>query len=90
MTQKAGAGARIDLTVIERVEVLVEAYVGKAQMTVSELILLGKGDVVALDYTIGQDIELKMNGTIIAYGELVTVDDKFAVRITDIFEHSAG
>ena len=84
MTSEPTASPRINAEVIENVEVAIEAFVGGARMSVGALTALTKGDVVELDSALGRDVELRLNGVVIAHGELVAVDDNFAVRITAI------
>lgn len=78
------ASVRIKASVIDAVEVSVEAYLGAARTTVAELGRLGKGDVVTLDAALNTAVELRLNGVCIGRGELVAVGDHFAVRITEI------
>lgn len=69
---------------IESVGVTLEAYLGEACMTVSELTALAKNAVVTLDAPLNQPIQLRLNGSTIAYGELVAVGESFGVRLTEI------
>jgi flagellar motor switch protein FliN/FliY len=78
--------ARIDQSIIAGVEVVLEARLGSARMTVAELMNLKAGDCVPLDAALNQDVELRLNGSTIARGELVTVGDNFGVRILDILK----
>lgn len=75
---------RIRPAIIEGVEVAIEAFAGAARMTIGELSALKQGDIVALDRSIGSDVELRLNGVAIATGELVAVEEMFGVRITAI------
>lgn len=78
------ASRRIDPKLIGAVEVVLEAHLGSATMTVLELTNLKAGDSVSLDSALNQDVELRLNGATIARGELVSVGNNFGVRITDI------
>ena len=78
--------ARIDQSIIAGVEVVLEARLGSARMTVAELMNLKAGDCVPLDAALNQDVELRLNGSTIARGELVTVGDNFGVRILEILK----
>jgi len=78
--------ARIDQRFIAGVEVVLEARLGSARMTVAELMNLKAGDCVPLDAALNQDVELRLNGSTIARGELVTVGDNFGVRILEILK----
>lgn len=75
---------RIDPSILDAVPVSVEAYLGFASISVGELSRLRPGDVFALDQALGDPVELRLNGAAVAYGELVTKGDNFAVRITAI------
>jgi flagellar motor switch protein FliN/FliY len=71
-------------TVIDSLPVTVEAILGVAKVSVGELSSLAAGDTFALDNLISDAVELRLNGQIIAYGELVSIGDNFAVRIQEI------
>ena len=78
------SGRGIDPELIAGVEVKLEAYLGAASMTVSDLMALEAGDTVPLDAELNRDVEIRLNGVAVARGELVTVDGKFGVRILEI------
>ncbi|HEX4695790.1 FliM/FliN family flagellar motor switch protein [Sphingomonas sp.] len=69
---------------IDDVEVEIEAFVGNARMTVAELGALAAESVVTLDAPLNQAVELRLNGVVVAHGELVAVGDKFGVRLTEL------
>lgn len=64
----------------------VTAVLGTANMKVSQLLKMGRGAVVQLDRTVGEDIEIRANGNLIAKGEVVVVEDHLAVTMTKIFK----
>lgn len=66
----------------------VTAVLGTANMKVSQLLKMGRGAVVQLDRTVGEDIEVKANGNLIAKGEVVVVEDHLAITMTKIFKTS--
>lgn len=70
--------------VIDAVSVVVETFLGSAEMTVGELNALQTGGVIALSSTLNALVELRVNGIAIASGELVAVGDKFGVRIVSL------
>jgi flagellar motor switch protein FliN len=72
----------VDRSVLDGLPVTIEAVLGVAEVTVGELTRLAAGDSFALDRKLGDAICLRLNGVTIAYGELVSVGDKFGVRIT--------
>lgn len=71
-------------SVIDGLIVTVEAILGVAKVSVRELSALSPGDTFRLDSLLGDAIELRLNGEVIAYGELVSLGENFAVRIQDI------
>lgn len=64
----------------------VTAVLGTANMKVSQLLKMGRGAVVQLDRSVGEDIEIRANGNLIAKGEVVVVEDHLAVTMTKIFK----
>jgi flagellar motor switch protein FliN/FliY len=79
-----GAGMRI----LSDVEMTVTAELGRAFMTVRELLSLTPGSIVELDRVAGTPIDVLVNGTVVARGEVVVVDEEFGVRITEIVDDS--
>jgi flagellar motor switch protein FliN/FliY len=76
------AGAGLDLLRDVVMEVTVE--LGRTRMTISELLSLAPGAVVELDRAAGSPADLLVNGTLLARGEVVVVDEDFGIRITEI------
>lgn len=72
------------LQALAEVEMAVTAELGRCRMPVAELLNLVPGAVVELDRTAGTPIDLLVNGTLIARGEVVVVDEEYGVRITEI------
>lgn len=68
------------------VEMEVTAELGRTSMTVRELLSLVPGSVVELDRIAGAPIDVLVNGTVIARGEVVVVDEEFGVRVTEILD----
>ncbi len=71
-------------TLLEAVDVRVEAFLGETNMTIAQLNALKAGGVVTLDALLNEPVELRVNGVRVAHGELVSVGDKFGVRITAV------
>ena len=69
---------------VDHVEVTCEAFLGGGSVTIGKLSELEKGDVIALDRSPSDPIDIRVNGKVIARGEIVTANDRFAVRITEI------
>ena len=76
--------SRVRDTLIKNVDVAIETFLGRTRMTVADLNALLVGSVIALDASLNQPVELRVNGVAIAEGELVAVGDKFGVRITSV------
>lgn len=72
------------LKVIRSVEMSVTAELGRAQMTVRELLELAPGSVIELDRAAGSPVDLLVNGTIIARGEVVVIDEEYGIRVSEI------
>lgn len=76
------------LSLLRNVEMNVTAELGRARMTVAELLSLTPGSVVELDRIAGSPIDLLVNGTLFARGEVVVIDEEFGVRITEIIDRA--
>ena len=66
------------------VPVEVKVRLGEAEMPIEEVAALGEGSVVALDRAPGDPVDIIVNGRLFARGEIVVVDDRFTVRVTEI------
>lgn len=62
----------------------VDVELGRTSMQVKDILTLGPGSVVELDRIAGEPVDVSINGTLIARGEVVVVDEKFGVRVTEI------
>lgn len=74
----------INLDVILDVPVDVSMEIGSTKMNIRNLLQLNQGSVVELDRLAGEPLNVKVNGTLIAHGEVVVVNEKFGIRLTDI------
>lgn len=83
-TAPSAPGFGVKSHLIDNVSVRLEAYLGGSAMTVAELAALRDGAVVPLDAPLSQAVELRLNGVAVAKGELVSVGDRFAVRLLEI------
>ena len=75
-----------DLEAVFDVPVNVSAILGKADMEVSELLRLGRGAVVELDRKVGEAIDIYVNNRLVARGEVVVVEDRLGVTMTEIIK----
>lgn len=73
-----------NLDVILNIPVQVSLELGRAKMDLRDLLQLGQGSVVELERMIDEPLDVLVNGALVARGEVVVVDNKFAIRLTDI------
>ncbi len=85
-----GAAADGDPDAVYDVPVEVTAVLGTATMKVSQLLKLGRGAVVQLDRMVGETIDLHANNRLIARGEVVVIDDRLGVTMTEIIKSDHG
>ena len=79
-----GGGSPRDFHLLADVELGVSAELGRTSMSMGELLELQPGGVIELDRPVGTPIDVLVNGTLIARGEVVVVDDAYAVRVTEV------
>ena len=82
---KAPTNAR-ELEAVYDIPVQVSAVLGKASMQVSQLLKLGRGAVVELDRKVGEAIDIYVNNRLVARGEVVVVEDRLGVTMTEIIK----
>ncbi len=80
----AGNGLSSDIDFILDIPVLLTVELGRTKITIKNLLQLAQGSVVELDGLAGEPMDVLVNGCLIAQGEVVVVNDKFGVRLTDI------
>jgi flagellar motor switch protein FliN len=78
----------INMDVILDVPVTVSMEIGRTQINIRNLLQLNQGSVVELDRFAGEPLDVLVNGTLIAHGEVVVVNDKFGIRLTDVISPS--
>lgn len=74
-------GPGVDLSLIAGVSMEVSVRLGTAQVPLRDLLAIGPGSVIELDRATDSPVEVLVNGTVVAFGEIVVVDGEFAVRI---------
>lgn len=74
----------INLDVILDVPVTIAMEIGRTKLNIRNLLQLTQGSVVELDRLAGEPMDVLVNGTLIAHGEVVVVNDKFGIRLTDV------
>jgi len=75
-----------DMEAVYDIPVQVSAVLGKTTMAVSNLLKLGRGDVVELDRKVGEAIDIYVNNRLVARGEVVVVEDRLGVTMTEIIK----
>ena len=75
-----------ELQAVYEIPVQVSAVLGRATMQVSQLLKLGRGAVVELDRKVGEAIDIYVNNRLVARGEVVIVDDRLGVTMTEIIK----
>ncbi|MCB1682230.1 MAG: flagellar motor switch protein FliN [Rhodospirillales bacterium] len=79
-----------DVTAIYDIPVQISAVLGRSTMQVSQLLKLGRGAVVELDRKVGEAIDIYVNNRLVARGEVVVVDDKLGITMTEIVKSDRG
>ena len=75
-----------DLDAVYGIPVEVAAVLGKAEMQVSHLLKLGRGAVIELDRKVGEAIDIYVNNRLVARGEVVVVEDRLGITMTEIIK----
>lgn len=83
-----GKAGSPDLDVILDIPVRISMEVGSTAITIRNLLQLNQGSVIELDRLAGEPLDVLVNGTLIAHGEVVVVNDKFGIRMTDVISPS--
>lgn len=82
------ANSSPELDVILDIPVNISMEVGNTEITIRNLLQLNQGSVIELDRLAGEPLDVKVNGTLIAHGEVVVVNEKFGIRLTDVVSPS--
>ncbi len=81
-------GGETSLEMILDIPVVVSVEIGRTAMSISNLLKLNQGSVIELDQLAGEPMDVLVNGTLIAHGEVVVVNEKFGIRLTDVISAS--
>jgi flagellar motor switch protein FliN/FliY len=84
--EEAGDKSAVDLAPVFDVPVNISAVLGKAHMTVAQLLKLNRGSVLELDRKVGEAIDIFVNNRLVARGEVVLVEDRLGVTMTEIIK----
>jgi flagellar motor switch protein FliN/FliY len=83
-TPASSLGSDVNIDVILDVPVTLSMEVGRTRLPIRNLLQLNQGSVVELDRAAGEPLDVFVNGTLVAHGEVVVVNDKFGIRLTDV------
>lgn len=84
LTDESGPLADPKLDVILDIPVHMTMEVGGTEIPIRNLLQLNQGSVIELDRVAGEPLDVKINGTLIAHGEVVVVNDRYGIRLTDV------
>ncbi|WP_017444784.1 flagellar motor switch protein FliN [Gayadomonas joobiniege] len=76
------------LDTILDIPITISMEVGRSKISIRNLLQLNQGSVVELDRVAGEPLDVLVNGTLIAHGEVVVVNDKFGIRLTDVISQT--
>jgi flagellar motor switch protein FliN len=80
----AGEGSEVNLDMILDVPVTLAMEVGRTRISIRNLLQLNQGSVVELDRSAGEPLDVFVNGTLVAHGEVVVINERFGIRLTDV------
>lgn len=80
----SGSSGEVNMDVILDVPVTLSMEIGRTLISIRHLLQLNQGSVVELDRLAGEPMDVMVNGTLIAHGEVVVVNEKFGIRLTDV------
>lgn len=84
----SGSSEDLNLDVILDVPVTLSMEIGRTQINIRNLLQLNQGSVVELDRFAGEPLDVLVNGTLVAHGEVVVINEKFGIRLTDVISVS--
>ena len=82
--ESAAGRAEVNLEAIVDIPVTLSVEIGQTTLSIRNLLQLNQGSVVELDRLAGEPLDVLVNGTLVAHGEVVVVNDKFGIRLTDV------
>jgi flagellar motor switch protein FliN/FliY len=84
LSGQGAGGASNDIDMILDIPVLLTVELGRTKISIKNLLQLSQGSVVELNAMAGEPLDILVNGTLVAQGEAVMVDDKLGIRLTDV------
>jgi flagellar motor switch protein FliN/FliY len=82
--EEAEGGESLSLELILDIPLTLSVEIGRTEMPIQRLLQLTQGAVIELDKMVGEPMDVLVNGTLIAQGEVVVIDDQFGIRLTQI------
>jgi flagellar motor switch protein FliN/FliY len=79
-----GAHRELNLEVVLDIPVTLSMEVGRTRISIRNLLQLNQGSVIELERAVSEPLDIFVNGTLIAHGEVVVVNEKFGIRLTDV------
>ena len=79
-----GNSGDVKLDVILDIPITIAMEIGRTKLSIRNLLQLNQGSVVELDRLAGEPMDVLVNGTLVAHGEVVVVNEKFGIRLTDV------
>lgn len=83
-SSRGDASKKVDLDVVLDIPVTLQLEIGRTKVSIRNLLSYTQGSIIEMDRLAGEPLDLLVNGTLIAHGEVVVVNDKFGVRLTDV------
>lgn len=81
---QGGGDENSNLDVILEIPVTIAMEVGRTKISIRNLLQLNQGSIVELDRLAGEPLDVLVNGTLVAHGEVVVVNEKYGIRLTDV------
>lgn len=81
---EATSRSTADLGQILDIPITLSVEIGKARLSIRNLLQLNQGSVVELDRLAGEPLDVLINGTLVAHGEVVVINEKYGIRLTDV------
>jgi len=78
------SGEQVDLNGVLDIPVTLSVEIGQTSVSIRNLLQLNQGSVVELDRLAGEPLDVLVNGTLVAHGEVVVINEKFGIRLTDV------
>ncbi|HET7312728.1 MAG TPA: flagellar motor switch protein FliN [Salinisphaera sp.] len=88
LADETGPASPRDLDMIMEIPVTLSVELGSTRLSIRELLDLAKGSIVELDGLAGEPMDILINGYLVAQGEVVVVEDKYGIRITEIVDRA--